>query len=1049
MNPQEEIATLRRRIGGVEFELEQLKLRLTALEAHSARSTAADGPTMASTTFEPQPLAATAAQDVSSAEPMPVESLATTELPPLLPVMPPPIATPQPSAEQPPVLPPPSPWRDWLEPLQLWPPSGEENAEVRLAAWWATRIGALLAVIGIVFLGVYVSRDSAPWVRLAEVMGVTAAVLGLGAWLERKLPKFGAVVFGAGLALAYFCAFAAYSVTPMKVIASPIVAMAGELLVVGGVLAVAWRRGSQVVATMAVALGHVTAFFAVREVPEGVGPWVVLLLGLVAVLLRIARGWGAPSVLALPVAWLFVLSGSVARADAATMELPVAWLWAVLFFVLYFLRDWIVAWRGGELSRLDRAFQVTNSTLAIAVGLFVTAQLGGSRLTQFYFGSGLVMLAATLAWQRVGAGATLAPIFVCKAAGLISLGVIAEFDGHARSLVLLVQAFVLLVSARQSSMRGLRTATIIVGAVALAFFASELRPENSALMANATLVEVVFLTGAIAFVGALQRWLALDVARTAFGSVVVGMAAIAAMLTWRTEGWGPALGVALGSMLFGVAATLRAWLPAAIAGAMLLVASHVLMWSFELPPFTRLELWLNELVLLGAAVGGAAGLARWRNDASKGRVHGALALLACGTLIAVGFKAFPATLALAVAAGVVLLLMVAAERAREWPLAALSVPLVALGLALFVLNGGRGNDAWLWLAAPFGWAVPGWLVASRARLETIRHAGWREWSPALLTLFATIVTLLALHENLRFEGRALATAAAALAVFALTWRPGLRPALEASWAIWLVELAYIQNLDASAATWLPFILSWAPAVALARPDRLGELSVPPPFWRTRAQGIQVTLATLLGGLIAVNLSGAERLAALGAVAATALAVWRWGRVAAARTAVFWVAAAGWVTAWLLASTPSAQGWGSGLAAVIAAGVAIALLPFAVERDVSSVARRRLRWSASVLALALIFHVFAVQRGAVADHATVGWGLAAVAMFLAGLFGRSRPHRLTGLAGLALCVPRAFLVDLDSTLHRIVAFVALGVVLLWVGFSYHRFRHLIVDEEKKL
>jgi hypothetical protein len=26
----------------------------------------------------------------------------------------------------------------------------------------------------------------------------------------------------------------------------------------------------------------------------------------------------------------------------------------------------------------------------------------------------------------------------------------------------------------------------------------------------------------------------------------------------------------------------------------------------------------------------------------------------------------------------------------------------------------------------------------------------------------------------------------------------------------------------------------------------------------------------------------------------------------------------------------------------------------------------------------------------------------------------------------------------------VAFVVLGVVLLWVGFSYHRFRHFITD-----
>ena len=67
--------------------------------------------------------------------------------------------------------------------MQLWPPSGEENAEVRLGAWWATRIGALLAVIGVVFLGLYVSRDSAPWLRLAEVMAVTAGVLGFGAWV--------------------------------------------------------------------------------------------------------------------------------------------------------------------------------------------------------------------------------------------------------------------------------------------------------------------------------------------------------------------------------------------------------------------------------------------------------------------------------------------------------------------------------------------------------------------------------------------------------------------------------------------------------------------------------------------------------------------------------------------------------------------------------------------------------------------------------------------------------------------------------------------------
>jgi uncharacterized membrane protein len=76
-----------------------------------------------------------------------------------------------------------------------------------------------------------------------------------------------------------------------------------------------------------------------------------------------------------------------------------------------------------------------------------------------------------------------------------------------------------------------------------------------------------------------------------------------------------------------------------------------------------------------------------------------------------------------------------------------------------------------------------------------------------------------------------------------------------------------------------------------------------------------------------------------------------------------------------------------------------------------------------------------------------WGEVAIALFVVGLFARERVYRLVGLAGLALCVPRVFLVDLDSTLYRIVAFVVLGLVLLWVGFSYHRFRHLIAEPDE--
>ena len=62
-----------------------------------------------------------------------------------------------------------------------------------------------------------------------------------------------------------------------------------------------------------------------------------------------------------------------------------------------------------------------------------------------------------------------------------------------------------------------------------------------------------------------------------------------------------------------------------------------------------------------------------------------------------------------------------------------------------------------------------------------------------------------------------------------------------------------------------------------------------------------------------------------------------------------------------------------------------------------------------------------------------------------LSNRERAARLAGLSGLALCIPGVFIVDIDSTLYRIGAFFVLGVVLLWVGFSYHRFRHLIAND----
>lgn len=1051
MNPKDELENVRRRIGALEYELQQLQLRVDAIKNSVAPSTI--GP-VASVPSDVPLSVVTTEMDPVVASPTESPLLGATgmdELPPLLEpasgqTMAEPIRAPAAAPGR--IAPRANPWREWLEPLQLWPPLGEENAEVRLAAWWATRLGALLAVIGIVFLGIYVSRESAPWVRLVEVGAVTVGVIGLGVWLERILPRFGAVVFGAGLALAYFAAFAAYAVAPMKVITNPITATLVELAVVVAILAVAWRRASPAVATMAVGLGHLTAFMALRAGPA-FGPWVVLTLSAVAVFLRLARNWSAPSALALPLAWLFLLASSVGR-QSQPMSLTAAWIWAAVFYVVFVARDWIAARRGHEISRIDRALQVANSSLAVVVGWAAAAQAGGSNVTAFYFASGGILLATAAAWRNLRGAGHLIPVLVCKGSGLIALGLIATFEGQARSLALLAQAFVMVVSASTSGVRGLRVAALAAGAVALGFYVAELESRDPLALTGSVWLEVIFVVAAGGLVAAVERWLGFTRAVVAGAALLVGLAGILTASRWPDHGWSSVQHIALGAGLCAVALLLRGSLAGGVTGALLAVAAHVQLWLYPESKFGVALLWGNEAALLVVAAAVVVALYCRRDTAVPREVHGAFVALVTATFVAVCFQALPSPVALAIAGGVSAMLVLAAARAPRWPVAGLSAFVLVLGCVLYWREGHAGQaDLWLGLAAATAWVAPVLLVGSRARWNTIYDATWRAWSPAVQTALATAITVLALHRNLHADARVLVTVSVALGVFALGRRPGLRPALEASWVLWLFGLANLTRVNVAASAWLVYASSWLPAVAAAHWVEWRPGSEQPPFWRKHSGGIQTTLATLFGlGLAFDVASGAARLAAFSGVVLIAFAAWRWGRVKAARMGMIVLAGVAWFVALGFARSASAQGSASGLMAALCVAALVTAIPFLVDRDLPTTQLKWFRWICSGAGLVLAFTFLLSQRTGLAPYATASCGVVAVSLFLAGLFGRSRPHRLTGLIGLAVCVARVFLVDLDSTLYRIAAFVAVGIVLLWVGFSYHRFRHLVIEDDKK-
>ena len=78
------------------------------------------------------------------------------------------------------------------------------------------------------------------------------------------------------------------------------------------------------------------------------------------------------------------------------------------------------------------------------------------------------------------------------------------------------------------------------------------------------------------------------------------------------------------------------------------------------------------------------------------------------------------------------------------------------------------------------------------------------------------------------------------------------------------------------------------------------------------------------------------------------------------------------------------------------------------------------------------------------YLTASWSLLALALFTAGIALRERMYRWLGLGILACTLGRVMVIDVWKleTLYRILSFMALGVVLLVLGFIYNKYQEKI-------
>jgi|GEM_PF-1231280 hypothetical protein len=940
-----------------------------------------------------------------------------------------------------------TPLRSWLERVHLWPPSadGEEGAEARLGAWWATRVGTLIAVVGVVFFGVYVSRHTPAWVKFAELLAVAAGVSALGLRLGRRMAAFGEVVFAGGLSLVFFSAYAGHAVPALRVFPALWMSVVAQALAVAGIVMAALRRRSPMIATLATGLGHVTAVVSVRGGLEGCALGAGALLTVVAVSLRRARGWDGPSVAALPGAYAVFASGLYqAWAGGVTRLGPATWFYLVGVAVLFFLRD-----RNGDRHGTKRAtaeelwFQGANSTLALGCGLW--AALGWARAELEWFYGGAAALFALGAWMRMrrnGRDDVVAAVLLAKAAGALTLAVIEVAGARDAAIALLVQAWVLAWTARRIGSRVLAVATGVV-ALAASWFFMRHGLGAAPIWSAAAAKTVAFALGLVLLVGEGRRWLlsgasARRVAEVC-GATIASGGLLVAVSRWTPAHWEPALALGLAG-LFGAVAWWRKGRATAWTAVVLAAAAQLWWWWAAVGATAPDNLGWNALVMAGAMA--ATGLLA-RSKAVSG---GAWALAVTGSVLTF-FALWPEERAGLVATVVALVFGVATAFAPGRRLAWVATLALGLGVTCWLGRGLVGDAASLGAAALLAWALPVWLRSwPRADVER-RAEALPETMERVQVLAATVLGLRALAVWLHGAELGFGFAVAAVAVFTLALRPGVRPALAASWIFWSVCALWAALGHGGAAWWISAgLLAWVPALGWVRAPARWKTECT--GWRSHAVPVQATLATLLAWLVALEaFAGAARVFVLAGAAGVAAMVARPGRVDAAKAAAGALTAClGW-SAMMLIANGGAEGWGAGLGSVLTASLVAAVLPLwlgARRGEASGVAR----YMGGGLALTLAFYAFAAQRGGLAPYATAGWGLVSICFFMTGLFRRTAPYRVLGLVGLALCLPRMFIVDLDSALHRIVAFIVVGVVLMWVGFSYHRFKHLVSDREPR-
>jgi len=331
----------------------------------------------------------------------------------------------------------------------------KDTLEMQVGRVWLVRVGILILLTGLVFLGNFawteiIAKVGAPG-KLATIVFAGLGLAGLGWWVKRKreeLAAYGKVLIGGGIATIYYATYAAHFVEPLRVIASPLVGGALLMMLGAAILWLANRLRSQAVAVVTVLLGFYTA--AINPI-AGFSLFSNLILSVIAIVLLVRRQWWSVSFLSMIGCyaafgfWSYQSTGLLLPIRMGVGE--VFWT-ALLFPVCY----WVVFTVATFVARSE-TFPIGARPLFLTMnngGLFAfTAPLVATTYPQelwvFVVLYGVALL--TLAWlagMTEAGDAAFDGAYLTQGLGLISLGILFKFSGYQLAIILALQSVTLL-----------------------------------------------------------------------------------------------------------------------------------------------------------------------------------------------------------------------------------------------------------------------------------------------------------------------------------------------------------------------------------------------------------------------------------------------------------------------------------------------------------------------------------------------------------------------------------------------------------------------------